>query len=301
MSSKYRTAAEYEPAMADECETALVILLQAFATLKNTVRLVGGLVPRYLTPADEPGVPVHVGTNDVDVVLDVALIDAGEGYIKLRNQLKDAGFARYQPPHGPPSSWQWTLEIRGKMVLVEFLQEAPVPDTGHRIAKIDGEEVGACKIPHVGIAQQWFEERVVQVELPDGNGITTETIRHADVVAFIVLKALATHSRSERKDPADLVHVMRHFFGGVDRIVELFAERWASGEHRDALVKCLHALWDRFCDHDEVEGYRMAGPAAVARFYGLPDGSDEAINEQRNVSGLVNYFLDRLAERGIHA
>jgi hypothetical protein len=106
---------------ADACETALVRLLQAFTTLKDTVRLIGGLVPRYLTPAGEPGVPTHVGTTDVDVVLDVALIEAGEGYSKLRWQLKRAGFERLQTEKGP-SSWQWLCNVEGRNVMVEFLQ-----------------------------------------------------------------------------------------------------------------------------------------------------------------------------------
>jgi hypothetical protein len=142
MKGKYATAAEYDAQMGDNCEVALVLVLQAFTTLKDTVRLVGGLVPRYLTPAGEPGVPAHVGTNDVDVVLDVALIDAGQGYASLRDQLTDAGFSRYEAPGKAPSSWQWTRDVGGKRVLVEFLKDAPLPLTQPAIEPIDGERLG---------------------------------------------------------------------------------------------------------------------------------------------------------------
>jgi hypothetical protein len=299
VSEKFKTAAEYRAHPADACETALVRLMQAFASLKDTLRLIGGLVPRYLTPEGEPGVPTHVGTNDVDVVLDVALIDAGEGYAKLRDQLKAAGFERWQRPGAPPSSWQWVCDVRGRKVVVEFLQASDDPHEVPRLALIDGEEVSACKMPHVGIAQDWYGERQVQVEMPDGDGLLKETIRHADVVAFIVLKALACHHRNERKDAADLVHVMRYYRGGVDDVADAFVQRCETGLHRIALSEGLYALKDRFCDDDDTEGYLKTGPAQCARFHGLDEGSDDAVREQRQVSAMVSHFLDRLRIAGL--
>lgn len=38
-------------------------LYGAFGSLKSSLRLVGGLVPRYLTPASPPEVPQHAGTS----------------------------------------------------------------------------------------------------------------------------------------------------------------------------------------------------------------------------------------------
>lgn len=300
MSEKYKTAAEYHREAADACETALVRLLQAFTTLKSTVRLIGGLVPRYLTPSDEAGAPTHVGTTDVDVVLDVALIEAGDGYGKLRKQLKDAGFERLQTDNGP-SSWQWVCKVGDQNVTVEFLQEAEDPNAPVQLVSIAGEDVGACKMPFVGIAQDWYQDRVVTVEMPDGDGLLKETIRHADAVAFIVLKALAMKHRSERKDPADLVHVMRHYDAGPDSIAEEFAERWHSGSHRDALIECVKSLRDYFCDEDGTEGYLKTGPSRFARFHGLKAGSDDAILEQRQVSALVMHFMSRIRELGVDA
>lgn len=38
-------------------------LYGAFGSLKSSLRLVGGLVPRYLTPASPPEVPQYAGTS----------------------------------------------------------------------------------------------------------------------------------------------------------------------------------------------------------------------------------------------
>ncbi len=82
----------------------------------RTLRLVGGLVPRYMTPANPPDVPPHAGTTDVDVVLNVSVLAARGAYNKLRRQLKDNGFAPYEPAPGKVSSWQWVYELNGSAV-----------------------------------------------------------------------------------------------------------------------------------------------------------------------------------------
>lgn len=76
---KPRDAAGYDANVTAACERTLLTLLGAFGNLKNTLRLVGGLVPRYLTPEAPPDVPAHVGTSDVDVVLNLQVIAEGEG------------------------------------------------------------------------------------------------------------------------------------------------------------------------------------------------------------------------------
>lgn len=90
MTEKHKSAEAYCKEKTLACETALVLLLQTFGTLKPTVRLIGGLVPRYLAPE----VPAHVGTTDVDVVLDVAVLAAGEDY----------SFMAFHETRGPCSS-----------------------------------------------------------------------------------------------------------------------------------------------------------------------------------------------------
>ncbi|WP_411704890.1 hypothetical protein [Edaphovirga cremea] len=81
--TKPQTAAGYSADHTQVCEQVLVTLLNAFGTLKDTLRLVGGLVPRYLTPEASPFVPAHFGTSDVDVVLNLEVIAEGEGYASL--------------------------------------------------------------------------------------------------------------------------------------------------------------------------------------------------------------------------
>lgn len=105
MNEKYQTFAEYDAARAHDCEIAFVLLLRSFGTLAPTLRLIGGLVPRYLTPARPPEVPEHAGTTDVDIVLNVAVLSEPGLYNKLRGQLKTNGFAPLELGPGKVSSW----------------------------------------------------------------------------------------------------------------------------------------------------------------------------------------------------
>jgi hypothetical protein len=297
VNTKHKTAAEYSTDHTKACEIALVALLRAFGSLKYDLRLVGGLVPRYLTPSRPPEVPEHAGTTDVDVVLNITVLAAKGTYDKLKRQLKDGGFARYQPdPKGPVSSWQWVYNAGGTPIVVEFLQHTDDPGQSSFLVDIDGEDVSACQILYAGIAHDWFEEKEIIVKLPDNGGIVRETIRYADAVAFIILKALAFTTRHERKDAADLIHVMR-YWGSVESLAKSFSERLATGAHGGAIDRALAVLAENFCDEPEIPGYLKDGPSAVANFHGLQDADEETrIREQRDVSGIVHYFLQQVAQ-----
>ena len=121
--SKPATAAGYNDEDTIACERVLVSLLRGFGMLKDTLRLVGGLVPRYLTPARPPEVPAHAGTTDVDLVLNVQVMAKAEGYKALAKQLKDQGFTRGLNDKGVPVGWQWQRQVsEHEFVVVEFLQ-----------------------------------------------------------------------------------------------------------------------------------------------------------------------------------
>lgn len=298
---KPKTADGYVTAQTVACERVLVTLLKAFGTLKDSIRLVGGLVPRYLTPEVPPDVPAHAGTSDVDIVFNLQVIAEGEGYASLGDQLKQRGFVRYLKPGAKaPSSWQWEYKIsEHESVVVEFLHNAADKSQEGRLASIEDEKVSALGIRHAGVVHTWYREKKVMAELFDGAGISTELVRYADVTSFIILKALAFDQRAENKDAGDLVHVMR-YAGTPDQVGEEIVGRYRSGEHNQAIHDALGALQNCFCDGEGVDGHERNGPIAAARFrLGLdPDDDEDRVREQRDVAGLVMaivvYVKDRI-------
>jgi hypothetical protein len=177
-------------------------------------------------------------------------------------------------------------------VLIEFLRDASEELPGGKVAAVDGEGISALAIKHAGIVHGWFAEKEITAELLDGGGKATETVRFADVVAFLVLKALAFEDRAENKDAADLVHVMR-YAGPLEWVAQQLIDRRKAGQHADAIDGALDALRRRFCDGENVEGHERDGPVACAIFMHGPDVdvSERRVLEQRNVSGMVTEFL----------
>ncbi|MBI2770535.1 MAG: hypothetical protein HYX47_12990 [Burkholderiales bacterium] len=288
---KHKTFAEYEDELTHACESALGMLLRAFGTLAPTLRLVGGLVPRYLTPEAPPDVPKHAGTTDVDIVLAIEVLAEKGKYNKLSEQLKANGFSRVVNKDGNVSSWRWERKVDGQNIVVEFLQHTDDPAKNARAESVVDEGVSAMQILHAGVVHELYLEREVVVQLPDGNGKAKVAIRYADAIAFILLKALAFDDRKTNKDAADLIHVMRHA-GSIENLAALYAQRVKEGKHHDALEQGLQALERKFCDDKDIEGFEKEGPAQFCAFHEIGEqGSDERLLEQRNVSGLVTEFV----------
>ncbi|MBP0633190.1 hypothetical protein [Cupriavidus sp. AcVe19-1a] len=293
---KPTTAAGYRPDVTAACESTLLTLLSAFGSLKGTLRLVGGLVPRYLTPEAPPDVPSHAGTSDVDVVLNLAVIADGDGYSSLAEQLAARGFERYTTASGARSSWQWKRKVDEHMeVVVEFLRDASTDQPGKAVT-VDGERVSALTVRFGAMVHDWYGEREVTGQLLDGKGISTEVVRFADVPAFVTLKALAFDDRLENKDAGDLIHVLR-YAGTIDQVADLFVQRHLSKSHPGAIDAGLQALRRRFCDDEHGEGYLKAGCVAYATFHGADDDEDDEdapVKRQRYASGLIHQLLDRI-------
>ena len=151
MNTKYRTAELYDADVTRNCEIALALLLRSFGTLKDTIRLVGGLVPRYLAPMQPPDVPAHAGTTDVDVLLNVSVLAQKGTYAQLKDQLKANGFTR-DIKDGKPSGWQWLCVVNGQRVVIEFLQSTDDQAQSGKLASVDDEGVSAVQFLHAGIA-----------------------------------------------------------------------------------------------------------------------------------------------------
>ncbi|QCP48068.1 hypothetical protein FAZ95_02015 [Trinickia violacea] len=299
-SSKPETADGYDAEHTIACERTLVTLLRSFGTLKGTLRLIGGLVPRYLTPESPPEVPAHAGTSDVDIVLNLQVLANDDAYADLADQLKNRGFQRHVNNKGNSSSWRWQRRVsEHEVVLVEFLRDADDKLPGGKVASVEGEGVSALAINHAGIVHEWYLEKEITTELLDDGGIATETIRFADVTAFIVLKALAFDDRAENKDAADLVHVLR-YAGSINTLAQQFIDRLRANRHRVALDSALSALRRRFCETDGIEAHLRDGPVACAHFaFGRdPALEEERTLEQRYVAGLVGEFI-RLIEKAL--
>ncbi|MGI3187436.1 hypothetical protein [Nioella aestuarii] len=278
----------YNSAVTDACERVLVTLVRHLGPWRDSVFLVGGLTPRYLIKDRPPAVPAHAGTGDVDVVVDMALLADTEAYRTLEDNIRGIGFERAENDRGQKQSWRWQRHLAdGTVLILEFLTD--VGDaTGGRLQELPTEgNVSAIHIPNAAMVSDHYEEAVITAELLDGGGITTETIRHADIVSFTCLKAFAFEHRAEPKDAHDLCYCLEHYKGGPDALHHAFREA-IDGRHSEAIRAAVDILIHRFCDDEANEGYRKDGPVAAARFEGADGWQQEPKTlRQRDLSAIV--------------
>lgn len=281
-----------------DCERVLVTLLRGLGPWKDSVYLVGGLTPRYLVEARPPSIPAHAGTLDVDVVIDLQMLADTDAYHTLEDNLKKMGFERAENEKKQKLSWRWqTRTERGALMVLELLADAPLISGGKvQPLPTDG-TISALNIPHSSIVFDLYQVTEIQAELLGDNGISKEKIKHANLVSFTCLKALAFDQRFERKDAHDLIYCIEHAPDGMDAVAEAFRKE-RGGTHGAVIQECLAILRNRFVYDAQTEGYRKDGPVSVAKFeLGEGDGPEQRearALRQRQASEVIEQLLVRI-------
>ena len=151
-------------------------------------------------------------------------------------------------------------------------------------------KISALSIPHSSIVFDLHRTAEIQAELLGGEGFAVVQVKHADLVSFTCLKALAFDQRFERKDAHNLIYCIQFAQEGPSDVVRMFREA-LKGRHGTVVRNCMSILRNRFAGNDIVEGYRKDGPVAVARFeLGEGDGADQRearLLRQREASDVI--------------
>lgn len=266
----------YTPQHAELCERTLVTLLRGLGPYKQGVYVIGGLVPRYLIPRDpDGGRPPHAGTTDVDLVLDVGVLATIEAYRRLEANLKAMGFERGRNDEGQAQHHSWRKRVTDRVtVVVDLLCDAPA-GTRAQITDLPGEKrLKALGIPGAHLAVEDHVVVELTAERLDDGGLTTEVVRVAGVVPFIVLKALAYEDRAERKDAYDLIYCLMHYGDGPTGVAAAFRERLAGPSPDPLIARAIEILRSRFASDPDKHGHRKDGPTDYARFRTDPGQPD---------------------------
>lgn len=230
------------------------------------VVVVGGLVPSLLTEGHfllaPPDDDRHVGTMDLDLGLSLSVLD-DERYAAISERLKAEGFAPDLSEDGNPIRQRW----QRNGLTIDFLIPEPSSGAGGGLQSLQA-DFAAIQTQGLGLA---FEERVdVLLEGFTLSGHrATRSVGVCGPGAFVALKALAFHNRSEPKDAYDLVHVLRFVPEGVRRIAEMLGQHSVAHETTVALV--VEVLEADFATVDHI------GPRKAAEFISIdPDSIEDA-------------------------
>ena len=290
--AKPQTRSGYSTEQTLTCERVLVTLLHGLGQWRESVYLVGGLAPRYLARA---GAPTHVGTIDVDVVLDHQPLVGAEANHSLEENLRRMGFAPSGRDTEKDLAWRWHVRTTGDTkTVLEFLTDAPGKRGGQPQPLPTANGVSALNVRHSSMVFGHHQVAKVRAELLVDKRSATESIRYADVVSFTCLKAFAFKRRREPKDAYDLVYCIEHAPEGFEAAFESLREA-RSGRHSAVLEDTVRILKRDFVSDAKTEGYRKDGPVAVAKFeLDAGEPREEQILRQRQVAALVEHGVSRI-------
>lgn len=279
----------YDPTRTESCHQLLVTLFRKLGPWTDMIVLVGGLVPSLRF--QDGG---HIGTTDIDLVLNIDQFGDVEAYKTLEKNLKNIGLKRGVNAEGKAQHFTWTLsdEAGAEKASLDLLCPTP-DDQGGRIVPLKGsgeKRLSAFGIPGAHLVFQDNDEIELRGELLGGGGKTKVKIKVVGFVSFVVLKALAFKERCEEKDTYDLVFTLREYDGGPESLGREFAKRMAEHPQETLYERTLTILRDSFLDEDGVEGFEKEGPAHYANFLAPTDPEEQDV-ARRDAVAIVGAFL----------
>lgn len=281
------SAGEYDPLLTPLLHAEAARVVRAFSFAGAHVVIVGGLVPSLLVPRPEEGLDHHIGTQDLDLCLRLALVEGNVGnYDRLEKCLKDAGFTMARED-GHSVSWRWIGGVDLTLVVEFFCPAGPNREPGqlYRPGGVVGGKLSAMVLATGKLIDSDTRDIELDVVLPGGGGSTRQPVKIAGPAAYLAAKADALRRRNKNKDAYDIVWLAESWPGGQGSL----ANEIRSSTVRDEpeFIEALRVLENEFASVDS------AGAVKYARFMG--DADSDPTRLARQAVGAVAELLRELS------
>lgn len=284
-----RLADDYSEGVTEASKSALAELATALARYQEALVLIGGWAPYFILERfKRPGIEFsHVGSIDIDFVVDPAVIDA-EQYATILELL----FARgYRPVQG--ALFQFERETASPLdgnsyrVRVDFLTPQPLRGRGqarrHRQVQRD---LRARTLPGAEVALEHFFVYRLQAQLP-ADGMAEVDLRITDIVGALTLKGIAIGERYAEKDAYDIYALCAYYQDGPPSVAEALRPFLDKRTNQ----RGLQSIAAKF------RSVGAEGPSWVAAFLG--EGDAEGIARIRQDAYMTVGEVLRLLETGV--
>lgn len=232
----------------------IVNLLNEFA---DNIRIIGGWVPSLLYPDSD-----HIGSIDVDVLLDQQQIKRTDSYKTIKRILTQNGYSRHPEQY---FTFVKTVEIQGVSytVDVDFLSGKYGGDGGAVSKHVDG--IKALPATGGNFAFE-FPPTDVKIEYrrPDG-ALDSGHVNVISVVPYLVMKTMAL-GRGKPKDAYDIYCTIDNFQGGVKALVDEFIPY----RNKKLVEEMREKLDEKFASPEH------AGPSDIVAFLDINDEEEKA-------------------------
>lgn len=269
-----KQATDYSEGQREAAYSVLGEIANLLSSFSENTRIIGGWVPTLLYPDSE-----HIGSIDVDVLLNQLQIGKAEGYKTIRRLLEQHGYKRHPEKY---FTYVKTVHIEGIAyeVDVDFLSGKYGGDSGNVSKHVDGLKT----LPATGGNFAFeFPPTDVKIEYTREDGaLDYGHINVISIVPYLVMKAAAL-GRGKPKDAYDIYYVINCFAGGVRALVKEFIP------HADKeLIKMMcQKLGEKFASE------KHAGPADVVAFLGVEE-EEEQERVRQDAYQKVHYLVEKL-------
>ena len=250
----------------------IVNLLNEFA---DNIRIIGGWVPTLLYPESD-----HIGSIDVDVLLNQLEIKKAESYKTIKRLLVQNGYAKHPKKY---FTFVKTVVIQGVLydVDVDFLSGKYGGDGGNVSKHIDG--IKALPATGGNFAFE-FPPTDVKIEYTRSDGaLDSGHVNVISIVPYLVMKTMAM-GRGKPKDAYDIYCTIDNYPGGVKAL----AAEFAPYIDKELVQNMKEKLQEKFASIDH------AGPADIVSFLGVTD-EDEIARVKQDAYQKVNYLVGKLS------
>ena len=251
----------------------IVNLLNEF---EDNIRIIGGWVPSLLYPESD-----HIGSIDVDVLLNQLQIKKAESYKTIRRLLKQNGYIRHPEKY---FTFVKTVTVQGVNydVDVDFLSGKYGGDGGNISKHIDG--IKALPATGGNFAFE-FPATDVCIEYSREDGaLDSSHVKVISIVPYLVMKVAAL-GRGKPKDAYDIYCTVNNFRGGVRAL----AEEFIPYKGKELVQSMCEKLSEKFASDI------YAGPVDVASFLGILDEEENAQIRQ-DAYQKIRYLVSKLSE-----
>ena len=251
----------------------IVNLLNEF---QDNIRIIGGWVPSLLYP--DIG---HIGSIDVDILLDHLQIKRTESYMTIKRLLEKNGYKRHPRKY---FTFVKTINVQGVSydVDVDFLAGQYGGDSGSKSKHVDG--IKALPATGGNFAFE-FPATDVRIEyIREDGALDSGHIKVISVVPYLVMKTKAL-GRGKPKDAYDIYCTLDNFKGGVRALAKEFMP------YKDK--KLVRSMCEKLSEKFASEAH--AGPVDVASFMGILDEEEDARIRQ-DAYQKVHYLVGKLSE-----
>lgn len=263
---------------------SLSLLLELMMVLKgysNDMVLVGGWVPFFLLKKHntDPSFQ-HVGSVDIDLVLDPELITQGR-YDSIVEILIKNGYSPRKDRLGNIIEFSFEKTIQDRTIHVDFLSTI-YPDRPERRHRIVQPDLQARTLKGARIVLTHFYLDKIDGTLPNKAEVEVEC-KIANLVGSLVTKAIAIGDRTDPKDYYDIYSLISYYKNGTSSCAEEITPYLQNKDIKEAMAE----IKKNFAKETSL------GPTLVGSFI-YPNDPDAQRRVMTDSFMRINDFLQKL-------